>query len=148
KDLVALMKQKPDALTFGSSGPGSISHLATAMFLEEAGVRARHIPYQGPNPMTVGLIAGQIDFASQGLPVFQPHVKAGTLRAIGIYSAQRSPVAPEIPTFVEQGMPKAVLEAWVTLIGPKGVPAATVKKVNAAAVQALASAAAKDLLIR
>ena len=70
------------------------------------------------------------------------------MRAIGIYSAQRSPVAPEIPTFVEQGMPKAVLEAWVTLIGPKGVPAATVKKVNAAAVQALASAAAKDLLIR
>lgn len=146
KELIALLKQQPDVFAFGSSGAGSISHLTTEMFLDEAGAKARHIPYQGPSPMTVGLIGGQIEFASQGLPVFQPHAKAGTLRVIGICSTQRSPVAPDTPTFVEQGLPGLVAEAWVTLLGPKGMAPALVKKLHEAAAKAFGTPEAQERL--
>lgn len=146
RELIALLKRNPDGLNFGSSGPGSISHLATEMFLDEAGVTARHIPFQGPGPMTTALVGGQIDFASQGLPVFQPHFKGGTLRAIGVCSARRSPVAPEVPTFVEQGLPNLLVEAWVGLIGPKGMDAGLVKKLHDASVTAFGTPGARDQL--
>lgn len=148
KELVALLKSKPDAMNFGSSGAGSVAHLATEMFIDEAGVKAKHIPYQGPNPMIVALIGGQIDFAAQGLSVVQPHIKNGSLRAIGVCSSKRSPVAPEIPTFVEQGLPNVVCEAWVTLLAPKGMPPALVKKLNEATAQALSNSSTRDDLAR
>ncbi|NDZ18796.1 ABC transporter substrate-binding protein [Variovorax sp. WS11] len=148
KELIALLKSKPDALNFGSSGSGSVAHLATEMFLDEAGVKARHIPFQGPNPMTVALIGGQIEFGTQGLSVFQPHFKSGTLRAIGVCSTKRSAAAPDIPTFVEQGLPNLVCEAWVTLLAPKGMAPATVKKLNDATAQAFSNSATKDELTR
>jgi tripartite-type tricarboxylate transporter receptor subunit TctC len=148
KDLTALLRQKKDGLNFGSSGAGSVSHLATEMFLESAGVKATHVPYQGPGPMTVALLGDQVEFASQGLPVFQPHFKTGALRAIGVYSSKRTSLAPEIPTFVEQGFSDVLVEAWVTLLGPKGMHAAAVKKVNDAAVQAFGTEATKEQLAR
>ncbi len=148
KELIALLKSKPDALNFGSSGPGSLAHLATEMFLDEAGVKAKHIPFQGPSPMTVALIGGQIDLATQGLSVFQPHIKAGTLRAIGVCSAKRSPAAPDIPTMAEQGLPGVICDAWVTLLAPKGMAGATVKKLNQAAAQAFSMPTVKDELTK
>ena len=148
KELIALLKSKPDEMTFGSSGPGTVAHLATEMFVDQAEVKARHIPYQGPSPMAVALLGGQIDFATQGLSVFQPHFKAGTLRPIGVCAAKRGPAAPDIPTMAEQGLPNVVCDAWITLLAPKGMAPAMVKKLNQATFQAFSKPALKDELIK
>jgi tripartite-type tricarboxylate transporter receptor subunit TctC len=124
KELVALMKAKPDGLTYGSSGAGTILHLAAAMFLDETGTQARHVPYKGVGPMVTDLLGGHVDFVTAALPSVQQHLKSGALRAIGVATDRRVAAAPEIPTFVEQGVPKYVVEAWFAVLGPKGLPAA------------------------
>lgn len=144
KDFIALLKSKPDELTFGSSGPGSVAHLASEMFVDQAEVKARHIPYQGPNPMTVALLGGQIDFATQSLALFQPYFKAGTLRPIGVCSTKRSPAALDIPTMAEQGLPNLVCDAWITLLAPKGMAPAVVKRLNQATYQAFSKPALQE----
>jgi tripartite-type tricarboxylate transporter receptor subunit TctC len=148
KELIALLKRTPDALNFGSSGAGSISHHTTEMFLEDIGATARHIPFQGPSPMTTALLSGQIDFASQGLPVFQPHFKSGALKPIAICSSSRSSVASGLPTFAEQGQPNLLVEAWVTLIGPKGMDPGLIRKMRDAAAKAFENPASRDQLAR
>ncbi len=103
KEFVALLKAKPDQYTYASGGNGTILHLATEMFVEEAGGKARHIPYKGVGPMVTDLIGGQVDFATAALPSVQQHIKSGALRAIGVGGAQRTPAAPEIPTIRRAG---------------------------------------------
>jgi tripartite-type tricarboxylate transporter receptor subunit TctC len=148
KELVALLKSKPDQLNYASGGMGTILHLATAMFLDEAGASAKHIPYKGVGPMVTDLIGGQVEFATAALPSVQAHLKSGALRAIGVTTPQRSPAAPEIPTFVEQGLPGYVVEAWFAVIGPKGMSAADVKRVHDAVVAAFADPAVKEIMAR
>src|SRR4051794_21081540 len=111
RELFALLKSKPGALNFGSGGNGTILHLATELVLEAGGVTAKHIPYKGVGPMVTDLIGGQIDFATAALPSVQQQIKAGTLRAIGMLTAQRTPAAPEIPTFAEQGLHNFAVDA-------------------------------------
>ncbi|MEJ8847789.1 Bug family tripartite tricarboxylate transporter substrate binding protein [Variovorax rhizosphaerae] len=146
KEFIALLKSKPDTFNFASGGTGTILHLATQLFLEEAGVTAKHIPYKGVGPMVAGLIGGQVDFGTAALPSVQAHIKAGTLRAIGMLTAQRTPAAPDIPTFVEQGLPKFVVDAWFAVIGPKGLPPAIVNKAHDAVVAAFADPAVKQAM--
>ena len=148
KELIALLKSKGGDMTFASGGNGTILHLASAQFLDEAGVQARHIPYKGVGPMLTDLIGGQVDFATAALPSVQPHLKSGALRAIGVATAQRVPAAPEIATFVEQGLPNYVVEAWFAVIGPKGLLAAEVQRVHAAVVAAFADAGVKEAMAR
>ncbi len=105
REFIALLKANPDKYNFASGGNGTILHLAGQMFLEEAGVKARHIPYRGVGRMVTDLIGGQVEFAVAALPSVQGHLKTGALRAIGNCGAQRTPAAPDIPTFVEQGLP-------------------------------------------
>ncbi|NDZ18751.1 ABC transporter substrate-binding protein [Variovorax sp. WS11] len=133
-EFIDLLKSKPGALNFGSAGMGTVLHLATEMFLDEAGVKARHIPYQGPSPMAAALIGGQIEFGTLSLSQAQPHLKSGALRAIGACTAKRTSVAPDIPTLAEQGLANYAAEAWVTLLGPKGMDSGAVKKVHDALV--------------
>lgn len=144
KELVALLKAKPDSLNYASSGNGTILHLAAEMFLDEAGVKAKHIPYKGVGPMVTDLIGGQVDFGVLALPSIQAHLKSGALRAIGTSSKARLTAAPDIPTFAEQGLPNYVVEGWFAVIGPKNLPAAEVKRVHSAFVAAFASAEVKE----
>lgn len=144
KELVALLKAKPDSLNYASSGNGTILHLAAEMFLDEAGVKAKHIPYKGVGPMITDLIGGQVDFGVLALPAIQAHLKSGALRAIGTSSAARLPAAPTIATFAEQGLPNYLVEGWFAVIGPKNLPAAEVKRVHAAFSSAYASADVKE----
>jgi tripartite-type tricarboxylate transporter receptor subunit TctC len=144
REFVALLKGKPGELNYGSGGNGTILHLATEMFLDEAGVKATHVPYKGVGPMVTDLIGGQIQFATAALPSVQPHLKTGALKAIGVGTAQRVPAAPEIPTFAEQGLPGYVVEAWFAVLGPKGLAPAEVRRINAAVVAAFADPAVKD----
>ena len=111
KEFIALLKSKPGQFNFASGGNGTILHLAGEMFLYEAGVMAKHIPCTGVGPMVSDLIDGQVEFGVAALPSVQAHIKSGALRAIGNAGAQRTPAAPDIPTFVEQGVPGYVMEA-------------------------------------
>ena len=148
KEFIALLKARNGDMTFASGGNGTILHLASEMFLDEAGVKARHIPYKGVGPMLTDLIGGQVDFATAALPSVQAHLKSGALKAIGVATAQRVPAAPEIATFVEQGLPNYVVEAWFAFVGPKGLPAAEVQRVHAAVVAAFADPAVKEAMAK
>ena len=148
KELVALVKAKPDALNYASSGNGTILHLAVELYLEAAGIKVRHIPYKGVGPMVADLLGGQVDFAAAALPSVQGHIASGKLRAIGMFPAQRTPAAPDIPTFAEQGLTNFEVEAWFAVIGPKGMNPATVKKVHDAVVAAFNDAAVKEAMAK
>ena len=146
--VVALLKSRPGELNFASGGTGTILHLAAEMFLDEAKVSARHIPYKGVGPMVTDLIGGQVEFGTVALPSVQQHIKSGALRAIGMCGAQRTAAAPDIPTFVEQGLAGYVVEAWFALIGPKGMSPASVKRIHEAVVAAFNDPAVKDTMAK
>lgn len=146
--MIALIKSQPGKINYGSSGSGTILHLACEVFLDEAGVKATHVPYKGVGAMLTDLLGGQVDFATAALPSVRSHLQAGTLRAIGVATAKRVPAAPEIPTFVEQGLPGYVVEAWFAVIGPKGMSAADVKHVHDAVVAAFADPAVKEAMVK
>ena len=148
KEFAALLKAKPDQYNYGSGGNGTILHLAAEMYVEEAGGKARHIPYKGVGPMVTDLIGGQVDFATAALPSVAQHIKSGALRAIGVGGAQRTPAAPEIPTIAEQGLPGYVVQAWFGVLGPKGMAAADVKRVHDALVAAFADPAVKEAMAK
>ncbi len=114
-ELIAFFKARPGAYNYASSGNGTILHLAAEMFVDEAGVDVKHIPYKGVGPMLADTIGGQVEMSVSALPTIQGHLKSGALRAIGIGSAARSAAAPEIATIAEQGLPKVKGEfAWHT----------------------------------
>ena len=144
KEFIALLKSKPGELNYASGGNGTILHLATEMFLDEAGVKAKHIPYKGVGPMVTDLIGGQVEFGTVALPSVQGHLKSGALRAIGIATDKRTPAAPEIPTFIEQGLTRYVVEAWFAVLGPKNMAAADVQRVHKAVVAAFDDPAVKE----
>ncbi|OYU13014.1 MAG: ABC transporter substrate-binding protein [Comamonadaceae bacterium PBBC1] len=148
RDFIAALRAKPDGYNFGSGGTGTILHLAAEMFVDEARVKARHIPYKGVGPMVTDLLGGQIDFAVLALPSVQQHIKSGALKAVGMCGDKRSAAAPDIPTFVEQGLPTYVIDAWFGVLGPKGMSAAAVKKVNDALVQAFNDPAVKETMAK
>src|SRR5690606_5271183 len=98
QDLVALAKAKPDELTYGSAGNGSLGHLAGAMFSTMSGLKLSHIPYKGSGPLLTDMLAGRLTLTFADATVALPHVAAGKLVALGVTSAKRSPVAPDLPT--------------------------------------------------
>lgn len=148
REFIAALKAKPDGFNFGSGGTGTILHLAAEMFVDEAGVKARHIPYKGVGPMVTDLLGGQIDFAVLALPSVQQHIKSGALKAVGMCGDKRNAAAPDVPTFVEQGLPRYVIDAWFGVLGPKGMSAAAVKKVHDALLAAFNDPAVKDTMAK
>jgi tripartite-type tricarboxylate transporter receptor subunit TctC len=148
KELVALLKSRPGEMTYASSGNGTILHLAAEMFVDEAGATARHIPYKGVGPMLTDLIGGQVQMGVAALPSVQQHLKSGALRAIGTGTAQRLAAAPDIPTMVEQGMPGYLVEGWFGFVGPKGLPAADVKRLHDAVTAAFAAPEVREAMTR
>ena len=148
KEFVALLTDKPGAFNFASGGNGTILHLATELYLDAAGVGARHIPYRGVGPMVSDLLGGQVDFGTAALPSVLGHIRSGALRPIGMLTAQRTPAAPEIATFVEQGLANFEVEAWFAVIGPRGLSPAMVKKVHDALVAAFADPAVMEAMAR
>jgi len=148
QELIALLKAKPDELNYASSGNGTILHLAAAMFLDQAGAKAKHIPYKGVGPMLTDLLGGQVDFATAALPSVQQHIASGALRAIGVGAANRVPAAPDIPTMVEQGMPNYLVEGWFAVIGPARMAPALVARINAAVRETFASPDVKEAMAK
>ena len=130
RELVALAKQKPGAVTFGTGGIGSSSHLAVELFRNLAGVTFNHVPYKGAGPALIDVIAGQIDFMIATMPGAAPHVRGGRLRAIGISTLKRSPGLPDVATIAESGVPGYEYVAWFGLFAPAATPRALVGEIN------------------
>jgi tripartite-type tricarboxylate transporter receptor subunit TctC len=148
KEFFALLKSKPGQYNFASGGNGTILHLASEMVLEAGGATAKHVPYKGVGPMVTDLVGGQVDFGTAALPSVQGQIKAGQLRAIGVLTPQRTPAAPDIPTFAEQGLKDFSLDAWFAVIGPKNLPAAQVQKAHDAVVVAFNDPAVKEAMAK
>ena len=148
REFVAMLKGKPGAYNFASGGNGTILHLATELYLDAAGATAKHIPYKGVGPMVTDLLGGQVDFGTAALPSVQQHIRTGALRAIGMLSPERSPAAPEIPTFAEQGLANFSVEAWFAVIGPKGLPPGQVKRAHDAVVAAFNDPGVKEAMAK
>lgn len=148
KELVALFKANPGKYNYASSGNGTILHLAPEMFKDVTQTFVTHIPYRGVAPMVQDIIAGQVDMGVLALPSAQAHIKAGTMRAICVSAPARIPAAPEIPTSAEQGYPGYLVEGWIAVVGPKGLPADQVKRINAAFITAFSTAEVKEAMAK
>jgi tripartite-type tricarboxylate transporter receptor subunit TctC len=140
RQFIALAKRRPDELSYGSSGNGSVSHLAQALFAAMAGVELRHIPYKGSVPNLTDLIAGQIMIAAETTPTLLPHVKAGKIRAIAVSTNARIPFLPDVATMDEQGVTGYDVRAWTGLVAPSGTPAAILERMNQEVIRAMATA--------
>lgn len=148
QELIALLKAKPGEYNYGSSGNGTILHLAAEMFMQEAGVQARHIPYKGVGPMLQDLVGGQVEIGALSLPSIQAYLKSGALRAIGVGAAGRLAAAPEIPTLVEQGLPGYLVEGWFAVVGPGKLPATDVKRIHDAVAAAFATPEVREAMTK
>jgi tripartite-type tricarboxylate transporter receptor subunit TctC len=148
KELQALLKAKPDGYNYASSGNGTIIHLAGAMFLDAAGVDARHIPYKGVGPMVADIIGGQVEMGVVAVPAVQGQLKSGALRAIGVMGKTRVPSLPDVPTIAEQGFPEVDVSGWFAVVGPAKLPPAEVKRLHAAIVAAFNTPETKDAMAK
>ncbi len=143
RDLVAYAKANPGRLNYGSGGNGSAGHLAGEMFKKQAGVFAVHIPYAGGPPAQLALVSGQVDFNFDNLAAAAANIKAGKLKAIAVTTAKRSSAMPDLPTVAESGLPGFDIGTWFGIFGPAKLPAEIMQRLNAAFVEALASAEVK-----
>lgn len=145
KELISMARSKPGVLDFGSAGHGTSTGMALEMFRTMAKVKVTHVPYKGTGQALIETISGQVH-AMFGNPLssFQ-HVKAGRLRALGVTTAQRSKVFPDLPTVAESGVPGYDDATWFGVLAPAGTPAAIIGKVNAELVKTLKS---RDVLDR
>ena len=137
KDLIALAKAKPGALTFGSAGSGTVLHLAGEIFKTLTGVNIVHVPYKGSMPAFTDLLGGRITLMFLEPTLALPQLKSGKLRALGVTSANRMPTLPAIPTLAEAGVPGFEIVTWFGLLAPNGTDREVVDKVNQGAVSIL-----------
>jgi len=138
KELIALAKAKPETLTYGSTGPGSIQRLSAEYFANLAGIKLVHIPYKGANETTTAILAGEIDMTVTGMSNALPHIGSGKLKALAIGTEQRNPLAPDVPTMQEAGVPGYVSQGTFGLFALNGTPPEIIAKLNADIAEVLA----------
>jgi tripartite-type tricarboxylate transporter receptor subunit TctC len=146
-ELVAAAKAKPGAINYGSSGNGTILHLAVELLASKTGIKLQHVPYRGAGQFLQDLVAGQIQLGVFGENVAAGYIKSGTLVALGVTTAKRTSLSPDVPTIAEQGVPGYEIEGWFAAIGPKNLPAKEVDRLNAAFHAALADPKTREALI-
>jgi tripartite-type tricarboxylate transporter receptor subunit TctC len=137
KELIALCKKEPGKWTFASGGIGTTPHLSGEMFNSMAGVQITHVPYKGGAPAMTDLLAGRVDLLFDNLPGALPNVRAGLIKPVAVTAPTRVPELPDVPAMAEI-LPGYQLTSWIALIGPAGMAADLVGKINALCVKALA----------
>jgi tripartite-type tricarboxylate transporter receptor subunit TctC len=147
QEWIELSRQNPGRLNYASSGNGTIVHLTAELFKSQANLFVVHIPYKGTALAIPDLVSGKLDVLFDSLPTGLPHVKDGRLRALGVTSARRTPLAPELPP-ISDVLPGYESVTWFGLFGPRGLPAEVVARVNAAANLVLKDAETVDKLTR
>jgi tripartite-type tricarboxylate transporter receptor subunit TctC len=131
KELVALAKKRPGEIAHGSSGNGTILHLAAEMLKSMSGIQMIHVPYKGSPQAVAALLGGEIAVSFSTMPPALASVQAGKLRALAVTTPQRSAAAPDVPTMKEAGLPQFELVLYSGILGPRGVPAPIVDRLNA-----------------
>lgn len=144
KELLALLKAEPDKYSYASSGNGTPLHLSGELFNSMAGVKMQHVPYKGSGPALNDVIGNQVPIMFDNLPSSSGHIKAGTLRALAVTTAERAPSFPDVPTMAEAGIPGYETYTWNALFAPAGTPKPVIDRLNAAAKAALASPAVAE----
>ena len=124
KDLIALAKAKPNALTFASAGNGSSTHLAPELLKSMAGIQMTHVPYKGGGPALIAVISGEVSMYFSSVVAATPQINAGKVRPIAITSTKRWPTLPNVPTVAESGLPKYEALNWIGLLAPARTPPA------------------------
>jgi tripartite-type tricarboxylate transporter receptor subunit TctC len=139
QDLVRLARANPGKLNYASAGIGTTFHFCAEMFKDATGTFILHVPYRGGGPALLDTVAGQVDLSFPTLSAALPHVKAGTLRALGVTSTTRSPQLPEVPTLREAGVKNFEFTQWLALLAPVGTPEPVLARLNGALNAALKS---------
>jgi tripartite-type tricarboxylate transporter receptor subunit TctC len=137
QELVALAKAKPGGLIYASSGNGTPPHLAGELFKSMAGVNILHVPYKNAAPALIDVVAGQVQMMFAITSVGLPQVQNGKLRGLAVSSAQRTPLAPTLPTLAESGLAGYEVIGWNGLLAPAGTSKAIVNKINSEVTRAL-----------
>lgn len=145
-DLIRISRERPQSLTFGSSGVGAASHLSGVLFESEARIRMLHVPYKGTGPGVTDLLGGRIDVMFAPGPVVQPFVQSGRLKAIGVTDSRRSQFYPEVPTIAESGLPGYESVGWFGLLAPAKTPPEIVALINRSAVAVMDTKDFRDQL--
>src|SRR6516164_2526259 len=147
RGFVEAAKASPRALAnYGSAGTGTVFHLTGELFKQLTGLQLQHVPYRGGAPTVTALLAGDIPLAFETMLALQPHVRAGTLRALAITSQRRSAIMPDIPTTAESGFPSLVADNSYALFAPAGTPAPILTQLHDATIAALALPEVRDQL--
>lgn len=147
KELVAYAKANPGKVSYASQGNGSTSHLSAAMLASMAGLQLLHVPYKGEAPALTDLAGGRVDIFIGNLFAALKLAQGGRIKLLGVASAKRNAVAPDLPTVSEAGVPGFLSSAWFALVAPPQTPAAIAREINAVAVEALRSEEVRNKLL-
>ena len=146
-ELIAQAKARPDALTYGSAGNGSSSHLAGALFETMAGVKMLHVPYKGSAPLLTDVLAGRVDMTFDSYTVYEQHIRSGRVRALAVTSSQRLRALPQVPTVAEAGVKGYEVSNWLGLLAPAATPKGTLETIHAALDRTMATPALREKLM-
>jgi tripartite-type tricarboxylate transporter receptor subunit TctC len=147
-DLIALARQRPGALNYGSAGVGGVNHLVLESLKARTGTFIVHIPYRGIAPATLDAIAGQLQLVTGTIPALAPHIREGRLKALAVTSPERSPALPQVPGMREAGMPDFNVLNYFALVAPKGTPEAVVRQINTTLAEIVQQADVKERLAK
>ena len=145
-DVIALSKTQPGGLSFGTSGTGGTPHIAGELLKIRTGANLTHVPYKGGGQAMTDVLGGTIPLVYTAVAGAHGHIKSGKLKAIAVSSAQRTSALPDVPTFVESGVPDFVVNSWVGLLAPVGTPAAVITRLNTELNAVLNDAAVREKL--
>ena len=137
-DLIAAAKAKPGDINFGSGGNGSPQHIAMALFASQSGIKLTHVPYKGASQAALGVAAGEVPVAFQGLATVAGLVRGGKAKLLGVTTPAPLPQFPGVPTVAESGLPGFQFNSWFTVMAPAGTPREIVARLNAEIRKALA----------
>jgi len=147
KELIALAKKEPGKLNMASGGAGGAAHLAAARFALETGVEWAHVPYRGMSPALMDVVGGQADVIFVTAPTVLPHLKGGRVKALAVTSAVRTPLAPEVPSVAELGLPMLVSDNWYGIVAPAKTDPKIVEKLFLRINEALRDPAIKTKML-
>ena len=148
RELIALAKSQPGKLIYASGGSGSAPHLIGEIFRAKAGVNVLHVPYKGSTPAKIDLMGGRVQMFFTGIPSVSSELRAGTLKAIGVTSAKRTPALPDLATIAEAGVPGFDVSPWFGVLAPAHTPQSLVNRLHHEILKVLQTPSIRDRLVR
>jgi tripartite-type tricarboxylate transporter receptor subunit TctC len=148
KELIALARSRPGRMTYSSSGSGSNPHIPAEFMKQLTRADITHVPYKGGGPALTAVLGGEVDLSFISLVAVLPHVESKRLRPIAVTSAKRVPLAPDVPTMAESGLPGFEFSGWFVLMAPAGTPQPVINATNQLAVRAMQSPEVRERLLK